>query len=62
MRALTQNEIACMTRTELSAVAHSIASQIPALPEGSLELRIAHYNLHLIRIALGGRPSGPSPG
>jgi hypothetical protein len=29
-----------------------IAAELPNLPEGSHELRIAHYNLHNIRVAL----------
>lgn len=60
MRALTQNEIARMTRTELTAMLHGIAMQLPGLPEGSHELRIAHYNLQTIRRALAPKPGfGP---
>ncbi len=60
MRALTQNEIARMTTAELNAMLQSIATQIPALPEGSHELRIAHFNLRIIRSALAPKPGfGP---
>ncbi|ODR95353.1 hypothetical protein AUC70_05785 [Methyloceanibacter stevinii] len=60
MRALTHNELARMTRTELTAILHSIAALLPDLPEGSQELRIAHYNLRIVRTALAPKPGfGP---
>jgi hypothetical protein len=61
MRVLTQTELARCTRGELSALLNSIATSLPALPEGSRELQCAHANLQNIRRAIGGKPSGPSP-
>ena len=52
MRALSQNELARLTRLELHALLRRIAAELPDLPEGSHELRIAHLNLHSIRQAL----------
>jgi hypothetical protein len=59
MRVISQSELLRATRTELFALLRSIATELPALPEGSHELRIAHLNLHNIRVALA-RP-GPGP-
>ena len=61
MRVLTQTELARCTRGELSALLNSIATSLPALPEGSRELQSAHANLQNIRRALGNKPSGPRP-
>ena len=43
---------AAATKLELHAMLRRIAADLPSLPEGSHELRIAHYNLHNIRVAL----------
>jgi hypothetical protein len=52
MRVISQNELLHATRLELNAMLPRIAAQLPSLPEGSYELRIAHYNLYDIRLAL----------
>jgi len=52
MRILSQYELACCTKSELSLLLHQIASELPILPEGSASLRNAHVNLHNIRKAL----------
>lgn len=52
MRVISQSELLRATRTELHAMLARIAADLPALPEGSHELRIAHHNLHNIRQAL----------
>ena len=60
MRVLTQGEIARMTRPELAATLHAIATRLPELPEGSAALRGAHINLQNIRRALAPKPGfGP---
>lgn len=51
MRILTQGELSRFTRIELMALLRRIAGEVPGLPEGSIELRNAHANLHNIRIA-----------
>jgi hypothetical protein len=52
MRVISQSELLRATRLELHALLRLIAAELPCLPEGSHELRIAHYNLHNIRVAL----------
>jgi hypothetical protein len=52
MRVISQSELLRATKFELQVMLREIAASLPALPEGSHELRIAHYNLHNIRIAL----------
>lgn len=52
MRVISQSELLRATRVELFAMLRRIAAELPALPEGSHELRIAHLNLHNIRQAL----------
>ena len=52
MRAITQHEVLRLTRLELHALLRRIAAQLPDLPEGSHELRVAHLNLRTIREAL----------
>ena len=60
MRAMTHSELARLSRPELETMLYRIAAELPSLPEGSPELRKAHYNLHLIRRALAPRPGfGP---
>jgi len=59
MRVISQSEILRATRTELHAMLRRIAEALPALPEGSHELRIAHVNLHNIRAALARPTLGP---
>lgn len=56
MRVISQSELLRATRLELYAMLRRIAAELPALPEGSHELRIAHLNLHNIRRALA-RPN-----
>lgn len=60
MRMLTPGELSRMTRTELMALLRRIAAELPAMREGSNELRNAHANLMNIRRALA-RPAGPRP-
>jgi hypothetical protein len=60
MRVLTQGELSRMTRTELMALLRRIAAELPAMREGSNELRNAHANLMNIRRALS-RPLTPGP-
>lgn len=52
MRVISQSELLRLSRTELYALLRLIAAELPALPGGSHALRIAHYNLRLIRAAL----------
>lgn len=52
MRVLTQGELMRATGGELSVLLRRIASELPNLPEGSIELRAAHANLQNIRGAL----------
>lgn len=52
MRVLSQNELARLSKAELSVVLRQIASELPVLKEGSQELRIAHFNLTNIRRAM----------
>ncbi len=52
MRVISQSELLRATRPELHAMLRRIAAELPALLEGSHELRIAHLNLHNIRRAL----------
>ncbi len=52
MRVISQSELLRASRTELSVMLNRIASELPYLPEGSHELRIAHYNIYNIRLAL----------
>lgn len=61
MRVLTQTELKRLSKPELMVLLQQIAADLPHLPEGSHELRIAHANLATIRQALTPRPSfGPS--
>ncbi|RVE83280.1 hypothetical protein CN227_15815 [Sinorhizobium meliloti] len=41
MRVLSQYELACCTKAELSLLLHEIAGELPNLPEGSVSVRIA---------------------
>lgn len=52
MRVISQSELLRLSRIELHALLCRIAAELPALPEGSHDLRIAHLNLHNIRVAL----------
>jgi hypothetical protein len=52
MRVISQSELLRATKFELQVLLREIAAKLPSLPEGSHELRIAHYNLRNIRIAL----------
>lgn len=49
MRVISQAELARLSRTELQVLLRQITEQLPILPEGSYELRIAHYNLFSLR-------------
>jgi hypothetical protein len=60
MRVLTPYELSTMTRPEMNAMLARIAADLPMLPIGSPELRIAHVNLQALRRALAPRPSGPA--
>src|ERR1700722_17683928 len=50
MRVISQSELLRLSRLELTTLLRKIVSELPALPEGSNELRIAHYNLYNIRL------------
>ena len=52
MRVISQAELSRLSRFELQDLLRSIAAELPLLPEGSHELRIAHYNLFNIRLML----------
>lgn len=52
MRVISQSELLRMRRAELSVLLQRIVCELPELPEGSHELRIAHMNLQNIRSAL----------
>jgi hypothetical protein len=52
MRVLSQSELLRLSRQELSVLLRRIASDLPNLKEGSVELRNAHTNLQNIRRAL----------
>ena len=52
MRVISQSELLRASRLELSAMLRRIAAELPSLPEGSHELRIAQYNLYNIRLIL----------
>jgi hypothetical protein len=49
---LSQYELCRFTKGELSVLLHQIANALRHLPEGSVELRSSHLNLHNIRKAL----------
>jgi hypothetical protein len=52
MRVISQAELLRLSRAELSVLMQRIVCELPDLPEGSHALRIAHANLHSIRLAL----------
>lgn len=52
MRVLSQSELLRLSRAELMVILRRIASELTALPEGSIELHNAHINLRNIRAAL----------
>jgi len=52
MRVISQAELLRLGRGELLALQNKIVCELPVLPEGSHELRVAHVNLQSIRIAL----------
>lgn len=52
MRLISQSELLRASRLELNTMLRRIAAELPCLPEGSHELRIAHYNLYNIRLIL----------
>lgn len=52
MRLISQAELSRLSRAELHALLRRIGAELPALPEGSHDLRIAHYNLFNIRLML----------
>lgn len=63
MRVISQAELARLSRTELQVLRRQIVEQLPMLPAGSHELRIAHANLTTIRKALAmmlPQPRGPA--
>jgi hypothetical protein len=52
MRVLSNFELQRLSRNELMVIMRKIASELTALPAGSVEVRNAHYNLHNIRKAI----------
>ena len=52
MRLISQSELLRASKVELHALLRRIAAELPALPEDSHDLRIAHLNLHNLRVAL----------
>lgn len=52
MQLLSRYELKRLTRTELLALLHKIATILPELREGSRERQIALTNLHRIRYVL----------
>ena len=52
MRVISQAELARLSRAELQVMLRQIVEQLPMLPAGSHELRIAHANLTIIRKAM----------
>jgi hypothetical protein len=58
MRVISQAVLPRLSRLELTALLRKIASELPALPEGSHELRVAHYNLYNIPSPRRGLTSG----
>jgi hypothetical protein len=52
MRVLSNFELQRLSRSELMVIQRQILSELTSLPEGSPELRAAHFNLHNIRRAL----------
>jgi hypothetical protein len=52
-------ELNRLSRSELNMLLQKIASELPMLMEGSIELRNAHANLHNIRCALARLTPGP---
>ena len=61
MRVLTRYELSTMTRPEMNAMLARIAAELPMMPLGSPDLRVAHMNLQALRRALAPRPGGPRP-
>jgi hypothetical protein len=59
MRVISQSELLRASRLELQEMLRRIAAELPALQEGSHELRIAHYNLYNIRLILARPQFGP---
>lgn len=59
MRVISQSELLRASRLELQDMLHRIAAEILTMPEGSHELRIAHYNLYNIRLILARPQFGP---
>ena len=49
---ISQSELLRATKFELQVLLREITASLPRLAEGSHELRIAHYNLHNIRLAI----------
>jgi len=52
MRVISKSELLRATKFELQVLLREITASLPHLAEGSHELRIAHYNLHNIRLAI----------
>jgi hypothetical protein len=59
MRVISQSELLRASKFELYALLRRIAAELPDLPEGSHEMRVAHLNLHNIRAALARPEFGP---
>lgn len=60
-RALNETELMRRTKPELAALLRRIAAELPKFPEGSVEPRNAHSNLHITRRALARPGIGPRP-
>jgi hypothetical protein len=58
MRVISQAVLPRLSRLELTALLRKIPSELPALPEGSHELRVAYYNLYNIPSPRRGMTSG----
>jgi hypothetical protein len=52
IRVISQSELLRATKFELQVLLRGITASLPYLAEGSHELRIAHFNLHNIRLAM----------
>jgi hypothetical protein len=61
MRVLSEGELMRATRMELDVLLRRISCELPALREGSIELRHAHFNLQNIRRALARLNPGLRP-
>lgn len=47
MRVLSQYDLVCCTKAELSLLLHQVTAELPNLPEGSHQLQNEHLNREL---------------